>query len=144
MKNETFMKKRLLKLYRPTLFVAGILVGLSSCKKQKIEPLPEASQTGANTLGCKINGKNWVAQDSDEPFNRAYGVDGGYLANVSSYPTQNNVWILARQNDGSKLQIYLRDVGKPAVISLALIQEPFPMSWLHTIMVITPTNQVDT
>lgn len=42
----------------------------SACKKDKTEPselskLPPATQSGANTFGCLINGKAWVAQRND-------------------------------------------------------------------------------
>jgi len=30
-----------------------------ACKKE--DPLPKATEKGANTVGCKVNGKNWVA-----------------------------------------------------------------------------------
>jgi hypothetical protein len=42
----------------------------AACKKDKTEPtelskLPSATQTGANTFGCLVNGKAWVAQRND-------------------------------------------------------------------------------
>ncbi len=42
---------------------------LAACKKDKdlteLEKLPPATQTGANTFGCLVNGKAWVAQRND-------------------------------------------------------------------------------
>jgi hypothetical protein len=40
------------------LLLASTLVLLSSCKKE-IDTLPEATQSGANIFGAKINGENW-------------------------------------------------------------------------------------
>ena len=42
----------------------------TACKKDKTETtelskLPAATQTGANTFGCLVNGKAWVAQRND-------------------------------------------------------------------------------
>ena len=42
----------------------------AQCKKTKTEPtelskLPAATQIGANTFGCLVNGKAWVAQRND-------------------------------------------------------------------------------
>lgn len=39
-------------------FAFVILLCFSACKKT-IENLPEPTQTGANTFGCKLNGENW-------------------------------------------------------------------------------------
>lgn len=38
---------------------------LNSCSKEK---LPEATQTGANTFGCKINGKTWIPNGTHDLF----------------------------------------------------------------------------
>src|SRR5690242_11158052 len=35
------------------------LIFCFACKKE--DPLPKATKTGANTIGCKVNGKNWIA-----------------------------------------------------------------------------------
>lgn len=45
-----------------------MLLCAASCKKEKIaeiDKLPSATQTGANTFGCLVNGKAWVAQRND-------------------------------------------------------------------------------
>ncbi|MFD2786908.1 hypothetical protein [Hymenobacter rubripertinctus] len=45
-----------------TLLLAALL-GLSQCKKKDPDPLsqlPPATQTGANTFGCLIDGKAWT------------------------------------------------------------------------------------
>ena len=48
----------------PTLLLAALL-GLSQCKKNDPDPLsqlPPATQTGANTFGCLVNGQPWTPQ----------------------------------------------------------------------------------
>lgn len=63
-----------------------------SCKKEKtledeLAKLPPATQTGANTFGCLVNGKAWVAQNQDcfllcDPSFKIYYDNnrGGYLS----------------------------------------------------------------
>ena len=52
--------------YRLPALLLAALLGLSQCKK-KADPapadqLPPATQTGANTLGCLVNGQPWTPQ----------------------------------------------------------------------------------
>jgi len=46
---------------KTTLLVFFSLLLLSSCKKS-VDALPEATQTGANTFGLKLNGAYWIPQ----------------------------------------------------------------------------------
>ncbi|WP_201977506.1 DUF6252 family protein [Hymenobacter rubidus] len=60
-----------------TLLLAALL-GLSQCKKKDPDPvdqLPPATQTGANTVGCLLNGQAWVPFGKDH-FSVYY--DPGY------------------------------------------------------------------
>lgn len=41
--------------------VLAAVVGLAACKKEAISSLPAASQVGANTGGCLLNGQTFVA-----------------------------------------------------------------------------------
>ena len=61
----------------------------ASCKKEPVDELsklPPATQTGANTFGCLLNGKAWVAHTDckylcDPAFKIYYdNFQGGYLA----------------------------------------------------------------
>lgn len=48
---------------RPPLLLLAALLGLSQCKKHDPDPvdqLPPATQTGANTFGCLLNGQLWT------------------------------------------------------------------------------------
>lgn len=56
------MKKNIL------LLVFAIGMTMASCVKDLDEKLPSASQTGANTFGCKIEGKNWVPNGTHDIF----------------------------------------------------------------------------
>ena len=70
----------------------------TACKKDKTETtelskLPAATQTGANTFGCLVNGKAWVAQNDcfylcDSPFKILY--DGALGGNLYIKATRNS------------------------------------------------------
>jgi hypothetical protein len=59
-----------MKQIKLLLFVIACTNIFAACKKDKTEPtelskLPAATKTGANTFGCLVNGKAWVAQRND-------------------------------------------------------------------------------
>jgi hypothetical protein len=76
------------------LLLCVIVLCSSQCKKTNIEipkteleKLPPITQTGANTFGCLVNGKAWVAQRNDcsvfcdASFKILYdGINGGNLS----------------------------------------------------------------
>ena len=74
------------------------------CKKNEIDALPPATQTGANTFGCLVNGKAWVPSGkglfSDKPL------EGGYFGQDA------NLWIQATSKDGSGIDLW---VEKPFI-----------------------------
>jgi len=114
------------KISVPVLLFAAILFGQAlffGCKKET--PLPQATQSGANTLGCKINGKAWIAEDSNQPFNRTFGVEGEYQGPIIK-DIRNCVWIRARRNDRTLLHLYIRQVNKPGVYPLNLSTDARP------------------
>lgn len=59
---------------------------LSSCSKDDIpKNLPPATQTGAGTFACKVNGKNFI-DTSGGYFNCSYQlIDGEYYFSISGY-----------------------------------------------------------
>ena len=50
------------------LLLLAVLAQLTACKKD-IYQLPPETQTGANTFGCKINGKSWGLKRNDGDMN---------------------------------------------------------------------------
>lgn len=77
------------------LILLLISVSAMQCKKEKtledeLAKLPLATQTGANTFGCLVNGKAWVAQNQDcaifcDPSFRMYydNFKGGSLSLIA-------------------------------------------------------------
>ena len=85
-----------------TIFASTLLA--ASCKKTEtvltdLQKLPPATQTGANTFGCLVNGKAWVAQRNDcnvfcDPSFKVYYENsyGGFISlNAKKIDIQNNI-----------------------------------------------------
>ena len=103
------------------LLYVCLLACLGGCKQCTEAPtptkLPDATQTGANTFGCMLNGNLWVAQGSSSGFNPAQRpnpylyydatYEGGQLdvsgSIVLNDKSQSNIGITG---------INIRDVGK--------------------------------
>lgn len=68
-----------------------LLTQCSKCKDNDPAPkaqLPPATQTGANTFGCLVNGEAWTPQGSDGTSNFSVSYDPGYrygTLNVATY-----------------------------------------------------------
>jgi len=65
----------------PTPLLLAALLGLSQCKKTTpapVDQLPPATQTGANTFGCLVNGQPWIPQGYDGTSNYSIYYDSGY------------------------------------------------------------------
>jgi Family of unknown function (DUF6252) len=93
-----------------TAFCCLLLV--LACKK---DDLPKPTQTGADTLGCKVNGNSWIPNGSPGPTPLP-PVDGGYQANP-----KYAVYIRAYKKRGGAneaIRIYLNNVTKPGTYSL--------------------------
>lgn len=85
------------------LWLIALVSIFAGCKKDKelteLEKLPPTTQTGANTFGCLVNGKAWVAQRNDcnilcDPSFKIY-YDGGFGGLVAitcvQIDIQNNI-----------------------------------------------------
>ena len=96
----------------PKLILLLIPLLLAACKKDEMKLLPDATQTGANTMGVIVNDKAWEA-NGGTGFQPAKPVDGGYLAPTSFDKSRHNVIVESTRKNGTGFQIYLRDVSKP-------------------------------
>jgi hypothetical protein len=67
--------------YPPPALLLAALLGLSQCKKNDPDPasqLPPATQTGANTFGCLLNGQPWLPGGNDGTANYSVYYDYTY------------------------------------------------------------------
>ena len=85
-----------------------IALALSGCKKNSSSPLPEATNTGANTAGCYINGQPFVATGFGSGPGRVQGLGGGFAYDSAYYLRMNGKF---GDREGS-LQIFLNSVPR--------------------------------
>ena len=108
-----FIPFRPVKLTRPPLYLAlALLTQCSSCKDQDPSPeeqLPPATQTGANTFGCLVNGKAWTPKGFNGTSNYSVYYDPSYrkgTLNIGTYrylyPGKDNVQYLTLFSDSIK------------------------------------------
>ena len=71
---------------KTTLIILTLFATLSCCKKDDAnDQLPPATQTGAGTFACKVNGQNFI-DTSGGYFNCYYQFnDGDYYFGISAY-----------------------------------------------------------
>ncbi|QIL78438.1 DUF6252 family protein [Hymenobacter sp. HDW8] len=81
-------RRRLLPLL-PLLSWLLLALPLSQCRQQEAEPLPPETRTGAQTFGCKIDGRVFVPRNGRgkpglvvEYVNLGEGKGGGYYLNL--------------------------------------------------------------
>jgi hypothetical protein len=85
-----------------------------NCHKPKSEDnLPPATQTGANTFGCLVDGKVWI------PTGRGVGsginpTSGGFFRNPDG---KSNIYIKA-YSDNDNIDIYLKGITQTGIYSL--------------------------
>ena len=106
------MKRTLAKNTLLAFFAFSVLL---SCKRE--DPLPAATRSGANTFGCKVNGKTWIP-DGGGGFSGIKPVEGGYQGNYDSTMTKYNVFVRAMKKDKSGIHLYLRGVVRPGIYQL--------------------------
>jgi hypothetical protein len=87
--NISFMKTIQLFLF---ITAATILCSFSRCKKDDDPQLPPETTTGANTFGCKVNGKVFVPRDGNgrpglfcQYVYLGNGPGGGWSLNIPAY-----------------------------------------------------------
>ena len=89
------------------MIVLSAVVGISSCKKEKVvepEPdLPPLTTTGRMTFGCYVNGEPWVAEVP--PFQPYHNTTGGGLNYDSLMVIFGNK--ISTANDDHNSAIYL-------------------------------------
>ena len=80
------------------LLLLALALLLTQCQKEKADPdpaspLPAATQTGANTFGCLVNGQPWLPGGNDGTSNYSVYYDPTYAQgtlNIATYRITNN------------------------------------------------------
>jgi hypothetical protein len=102
------------------VMILSCLVLVTSCKKN-VDELPDATQSGANSFGLKLNGELWVPQKaviSGAPILEArYSGTGGVFINARNF---------ASSPSETEFEIYLKNVSGPATIPLNQLTLKYP------------------
>lgn len=103
-----------------TVIFLSILFLFCSCKKT-IDELPEATQSGANTFGVKINGSNWGPLGGSfltSPMLEAHvSADSSIVINARNF---------SREPTETEMEIYLQHVSAPGNYFLNQNTEVYP------------------
>jgi hypothetical protein len=75
------MKK--IKTIQIIIFLSVTLCSCDSCKKEYLTELPPETQTGANTFGCYVNGRLFIAHRDYAPFGQ-YHIGAVYSNNLNT------------------------------------------------------------
>jgi hypothetical protein len=70
--------------FKPILLLCTLplMLLLSTCKDEDV--LPDATQNGSNTFGCKVNGKVWLPSGNDNLFAYIEEIDGAFFISAST------------------------------------------------------------
>ena len=112
---------------RPAVLLVTALLGLSQCMNEGPAPedaLPAATQTGANTAGCRVDGIPWRAKQTSifagEPVRAYWGTNnlGGRTLRVSleKYDDERKV------HSATTMSLFVPDIRVPG--SYVLDQRP--------------------
>ena len=99
-----------MKKFQYLILLSSMSIALSACIKTHVEPnLPAATQTGAKTFGCRVNGKVWVAE-APFPLHRltSYYYNGAICVRAT----------LLKGNINQTIFIYRDSVFKPGTYIL--------------------------
>jgi hypothetical protein len=88
-----------------TVIVVLFLVSFFSCKKN-VDELPPATQNGANTFGCLVDGKIWVPQ-KNAIFPGADILEARQLPNNDLYINARN---FASSPNETEFEIFIKDM----------------------------------
>ena len=89
---------------RMCLYVMLVMfASCNSCRKD-VNALPDATETGANTSGCFVNGRAWVPQGAGG-FSGIKPMSGGYNG------VGNNVYLRMENSDKTSVVLYLKGVN---------------------------------
>ncbi|MCO4291439.1 DUF6252 family protein [Solitalea sp. MAHUQ-68] len=89
-------------LFIKSLITAGFLLVLSSCQKNDDEP--QETQTGANTMSCKIDGKRWKATPCNVCINGGSGLEVFFDETINTFGIDGQ---MSENNKLKTIRIYI-------------------------------------
>lgn len=97
--------------------IVGIVLTAASCKKtNNDDPLPPATQIGANTMGCYVNGKSWLPDTRDNG-----SIPRLKAISVSFWNTYDQLYFTfyrQRNPDNQAVRIYLSNFNSTGIYNM--------------------------
>jgi len=102
------MRKQIILYFTTFLFLLNV-----NCSKKTADNLPPATQTGANTFGCLIDGNAWIPEGRGVASG-IYPTSGGFFGEVDN---TISIYIKA-YGPSDQIVIYLKSITAPGTYSL--------------------------
>jgi hypothetical protein len=125
------MKTHILRIWLYAVLCISFWTCKSSNSPTPLEQLPPATQTGANTFGCLIDGQAWIPNGTSG-FIPSPAINGGYLGQSTFTPPdpqgrdKYNIQFRTYKKDGLSMQIYVEKVEKTGRYELNFDTETSP------------------
>jgi len=120
------------------LYILLFLPVFIACKKNAVQELPPATQTGANTFGASVDGNLWVPTSS---IIGATKLEARYVQNDVIINARN----LASTPRESEFEIYIKDLNGPGIYPLnqdaVVYPNQGPSYGYYVLRNINPINQ---
>lgn len=119
--------------WRPALWLLTAVLATTGCKKKDPEPeLSPATQTGANTVGCRLNGELWLPGGYRNGAGQEVKFSTTYYPPSYSLASLRNTFTLTgtRQNKqiNDDIQLALANLDHVGIYSLDLNAVPYPQA----------------
>ena len=94
-------------LFRWSCYI--LLLAFTSCKSCRKDILPDATQSGAGTFGCKINGQIWIPNKETNGFGGGGAINARYIdSNNPTFPS--SLWLITSDNNGNSIILYVNNL----------------------------------
>lgn len=102
------------------LFLAGItlLSSAHSCRVDKPDPAPSATQTGAGTFACKVDGREWTGAERFNSTGNLPAVAASWAGGTLEIRSQR-----ALSSGGGYLNLHLESVNGPGTYPVTVPQQ---------------------
>jgi uncharacterized protein DUF6252 len=115
-----------------------IFLVIISCQK-KVDELPPATQTGANTFGAKVNGNMWMPAEA--PFPGAAKLEASYFPSGVRISARN----LASSPTETEFEFFINNVDAPGTYPLNTTTQVYPNQTAsygyYVLRTFTPKNE---
>jgi len=118
--------------FRPSVLLLASLLGLTQCIPEAVEPvekMPDATQTGANTAGCRVDGFIWLPRYDYMDFMGARPINARWYKSPASGRHQLSLFFSKsiegpQVHDRTNLSLFVPDISRPGSFALDQAANP--------------------